>query len=64
MEDSIFSPGEIIKKPWIDYGAELMPNGKYCKCEPEFTCVYHREGKRVMKMNNITESDLEEKDGI
>ena len=61
MKDSVFIPCEIIPKPWTDYGAIKMPNGKYCKCDPEFTCMFHREGKRVMKMNNITEEDLKEK---
>ena len=58
MEDSTFEPSEIIKKPWTDYGSIKMPNGKYCKCEPEYICVYHGAGKRVTEMNNITEAEL------
>ena len=58
IKDSVFEPCTIISKPWTDYGSRKMPNGKFCSCEPESICTYHREGRRVMEMNNLTEEDL------
>ncbi|MEK0335839.1 MAG: hypothetical protein QQN41_00180 [Nitrosopumilus sp.] len=57
MKNSIFEPSEIRPKPWTDYGASIMPNGKYCKCEPEDICAFHSNFK-FKKFFNITEEDL------
>lgn len=57
MKNSVFEPCEIRLKPWIDYGASIMPNGKYCKCEPETPCLFHSGGK-FKRFFNITEEDI------
>jgi len=35
-----------------------LPNGKWCCCDPEFSCTFHREGKILMEFFNITEKEL------
>ncbi len=29
--------------------ADKLPNGKFCFCDPETSCPFHREGKRLIR---------------
>ena len=37
---------------------EQLPNRKFCRCDPEYSCNFHREGIRLMKIFNIKEKDV------
>jgi hypothetical protein len=39
-------------------GDYKLPNGKYCTCDIESSCTYHREGIRMMKFFGITEEEI------
>ena len=37
---------------------EPMPNGKFCMCDPESSCTFHREGQRLIEIFNIEKSEI------
>ncbi len=63
IEESTFIPNKYIEsngrkdEPWTDYGATKLPNGKYCKCDPETSCSFHNNFN-FREFHNITEGEL------
>lgn len=71
-DDKSFFKGTASKKEKQEYlkgkkdylkhikrrGIKTMPNGKYCDCDEESGCRFHREGYRLMEFFNIEENEL------